>query len=395
MRAQQNAGKFYTTLTEAEVAGLGTAFDLANGHAYHDFPAALRPVIEDLPAIWSYSASRSVPDMEEEFKRSSAEIFGSLALTGHPYYSICPTASNSIDIVATWLHMRRYNVGLLEPVFDNLYLILRRRGLNIESVREGDLLDLDALESKIRTLDLKSLFIVTPNNPTGFQLDADEFGALCGLCARMGVTLIVDKTFRLYSKRTFDSYKILNESGVGFVVVEDTGKTWPTQDTKVSLMVYSESLAEDLRTLYEEIFLCSSNFTLAFLKTLIEKTRSVGVDKVIHREVSKRTLYVERALSQSSLVLVRNNRACSLPLAWIDCSATGLTDLELVRKLKEYNIALLPGRFFYWASQEQHTSHVRLSLMKPNRVFYKAVDTLSETVQRIVKMGPSPMTATA
>ena len=87
-------------------------------------------------------------------------------------------------------------------------------------------------------------------------------------------------------------------------------------------MVYSESLAEDLRTLYEEIFLCSSNFTLAFLKTIIEKTRSVCVDKIIHREVSKRTLYVERALSQSSLVLVRNNRACSLPLAWIDCSAT-------------------------------------------------------------------------
>jgi hypothetical protein len=38
----------------------------------------------------------------------------------------------------------------LRAVFDNLYLILRRRGLNIVSARESDLVDLDALETKIK-----------------------------------------------------------------------------------------------------------------------------------------------------------------------------------------------------------------------------------------------------
>jgi aspartate/methionine/tyrosine aminotransferase len=323
--------------------------------------------------------------MEEEFKRALAEIFGSFELANHRFYSVCPTATNSIDIVATWLHMRRYNVGLLEPVFDNLYLVLRRRGVKIACVHESDLINLDALETKIRTYDLKSVFIVTPNNPTGFQLDAAELSALCDLCARVGVVLIVDKTFRMYSKQTFDTYKILNDSDLDYVVIEDTGKTWPSQDAKASLMAYSESLAEDLRMLYEEIFLCHSNFTLAFLKALIEKTRNVGVDKIIHQEVTRRMHHVERALSGTPLTLVKNNRACALPLAWIDCSATGLNDLELVQKLKEFQISLLAGRLFYWNSHDQHTDHIRLSVMKPDRVFYKALDMISDTVLRIGK----------
>jgi aspartate/methionine/tyrosine aminotransferase len=387
------AGTLYTTLTEGGVAGFGTAYDLANGHAYHDLPVEPRPVIKDLPGIWSYAASMTVPDMEEEFKRTSAEIFGSFALADHRYFSVCPTASNSTDIVATWLRMNEYNVGLLEPVFDNLYLILRRRGVNVTSVHESDLIDLQALEAKIRNYVLKSLFIVTPNNSTGFQLDADEFQGVCDLCARMSVVLIVDKTFRLYSKHTFDTYKVLNESGVDYVVIEDTGKTWPTQDAKVSLLVYSEPLAEHLRLLYEDIFLCSSNFTLALLNSFMQKTRALGVDKIVHQEVDKRTIHVERSLLRTPLVLVRSNRACAMPLAWIDCSATGLTDLEFVRELSGYQISLLPGRYFYWASQEWHTSHVRLSLMKPDRVFYKAVDALSETVQKIGKMGQAATNA--
>jgi alanine-alpha-ketoisovalerate/valine-pyruvate aminotransferase len=93
--------------------------------------------------------------------------------------------------------------------------------------------------------------------------------------------------------------------------------------------------------------------------------------------------HVERALSETPLTLVKNNRACALPLAWMDCSATGLTDLELVQKLKEVQVSLLAGRLFYWNSQDQHTGNIRLSVMKPDRVFYKALDVISDTVRKM------------
>ncbi len=373
----------YSSLTEVEVEGFSSKYNFANGHAYHDLPAALEPLIKELPAIYEYSRSISIPHMEEEFKRASSAIFGSPVLAGHRHYSVSPTASNSIDIIGAWLNMRDHNVGLLEPVFDNLYLMLNRRNVKITGIQESDLLDLASLEQKIEANNLKSIFIVTPNNPTGFQLDAGEFKNLCEMCERVNVSLIVDKTFRLYSDKNFDDYKILKESGVDFVVIEDTGKTWPTQDTKVSLMAYSQSLAPDLRMLYEEIYLCHSNFTLAFLTKIIERTKDVGLDKIVRQEVTKRMKCVEDALVGTPLSIVKTDGACALPLAWMDCSQTGLNDFELVQKLREHQVALLPGRFFYWDSQEKHTNNVRLSLMKPDAVFYRGLEALNHALLKI------------
>ena len=372
----------YLSLTEVEVEGLNSKYNLTDGHAYHKMPVVLQSVLNDLSSVWQYAGSRSVPDMEEEFKRVWADLIKSPNLATHRHYSISPTASNSIDIAGAWIAMKNYNVGLLEPVFDNLYLLLKRRGAKITSIQEGDLIDLEKLEASIDVHNLKSLFIVTPNNPTGFQLNPDQYRAVCDLCAQKGVALIVDRTFRVYSRDDFDDYKILNDSGVDYAVIEDTGKTWPTQDLKVSLMTYSQSLSKDMRMLYEEIYLCTNNFSLALLGKLIDRTREVGIDKVIWQEVTQRMRHVEAALSKTPLTLVATGGEHSLPVAWMDCSATGLKDVDLVRKLKEQSLVLLPGRFFYWNSQDQHTNNVRLSLMRPDHVFYKGLEVLSSALPK-------------
>ncbi|MGB4056700.1 MAG: aminotransferase class I/II-fold pyridoxal phosphate-dependent enzyme [Alphaproteobacteria bacterium] len=250
------------------------------------------------------------------------------------------------------------------------------------------------MEEKIDQHGLKSLFIVSPNNPTGFQLSPDEFRDICQLCRRKDVTLIVDATFRFYSKQTYDSYQTLKDTSVDFIVIEDTGKTWPTQDMKVSLMAYSEPLAKDLRLLYEEFYLCTSNFSLALLSKLIDETHKVGLDKIVWQEVEKRTARVESAIANTPLKLVKNDRDCTLPVAWIDCSKTGMTDVEILEKLRPHNIAVLPGRFFFWNSQQQHTDRIRISLMKPDDVFYKGVDVLERTLPQVfgATNAPSPTT---
>jgi len=88
-----SSGKSYTSLTEFEVQGLHIRYTFADGHAYHEMPSALQPVIADLPAIWQYSKTKSVPDIEEEFKRSKASLIGSPSLAAHPHYSISPIRS--------------------------------------------------------------------------------------------------------------------------------------------------------------------------------------------------------------------------------------------------------------------------------------------------------------
>lgn len=378
-----------TNLTEVEVSGLKTTFTFADGHAYHDMPSELQPVMNDLQRIWADARTTPVPRMEERFKRIFGRIVRSPTLEEHTCYSLCPTASNSIDIVAAWLKSSGYSVGLLEPAFDNLFLLLKRRQVNVISVQESDLLDLGALAAKIKYANLKALMVVSPNNPTGFQLTAQEFRALCEQCRELGVTLVLDTTFRFYSRAGYDEYRILEETGLPYVVVEDTGKTWPTQDMKVSLMAYSKALAPQIRPLYEELYLCHSNFSVALLGQLIEQTDGAGLDKVVWKAVDERRAKLERVLDGTLLRPVQTERSsCALPVAWLDCSATGLSDLELVRRLEKHDVALLPGRFFFWNSQQQNTDKVRVSLLRADGMFDRGLSALQQALLRVTRGGP-------
>ena len=371
------------SLTELEVLGLNSDYNFADGHAYHETNGQLLSIFNDLTTIWQQAAVCPVPQMEREFKGVLAKLIDSAVLARHESFSICPTASNSIDTVAAWLAMHNHHAGLLEPVFDNLYLIMKRRGVKTQSIQEMDLINLDKLESLIDRHKLRALVIVTPNNPTGFELRSDEFRALCALFARKRVTLVVDRTFRFYSQYRFDDYALLEDSGANWVTIEDTGKTWPTQDMKVSLIAYSHAIAADLRQLYEEIFLCTSNFALALLAKIMESTLALGIYEVVNKEVAKRKAVVAEALSGTTMTFVKSARGSLLPFAWLDCSSTGLSDLELVNRLREFRIALLPGRYFYWNSRQAHTSNVRLSLMKPNNQFLPGISLLKDVANKI------------
>src|SRR4051812_10105110 len=100
------------TLTEAEYIGLQTQFNLADGHAYQDLDGTFAGVVEALPALWREAQQTPIPEMERAFRTSYARLFGSKALGEHPHFSLCPSSSNSIDIVSAWLHMRGYRTGL-------------------------------------------------------------------------------------------------------------------------------------------------------------------------------------------------------------------------------------------------------------------------------------------
>ncbi len=371
------------SLTSFEVVGLNSEFNFSDGHAYHAPPRELAGVYANLQDVWAAAAASSIPDAEHGFKSALAELIQSPTLEDHQHFSVLPTASNSIDILAAWLHMHGKRTGLLEPAFDNLPLMLRRRDIELHPIKERDLLDFGELERKIDKLGLDALFVILPNNPTGFALNEWNFRSLCELCERKGVTLVVDKTFRLYAQEVFDDYAIMQASGVEFVVIEDTGKTWPTLDLKVSLLVYKDTIASEMRMLYEEIFLCSSNFVLVLLSRLLEQTARHGLSQVVHKQAIERLGLVRDALASSPLAVVPNRHKTVLPLAWIDCTGTGKSDLEVVAYLRQYGLAVLPGRNFYWNSPMENTGFIRISLMRPTMMFYNGLKALKTAASRL------------
>ncbi|KZN58168.1 hypothetical protein N473_05350 [Pseudoalteromonas luteoviolacea CPMOR-1] len=375
----------YDSLTEVEVEGLSYLYNFADGHAYHDINEHYVDIINNLQRYWQEGKEHSIPDMEKAFKNQFAELIDSSTLHSTNHFSVCPTASNSIDIVAAWLHKENKRTALIEPAFDNLYLLLKRRGVDISAFDELALKNEHQLAQIVSSGDIDALFLVNPNNPTGLEMTESEFIYLVEQCKAHNITILLDRTFRIYGKTNFDDYQILEQSGIDYVVIEDTGKTWPTQDLKISLMVYSEAISSTMRLLYEEIFLCSSNFALALLKQFIAVTAKFGVDATIKNEVRRRSETINDALSGTGLKVFDNDEKCQLPLCWIDISATGYDDVSFAARLKEHDIAVLPGRFFYWNSKSQHTQFIRVSLMKPDAEFYEGVGKLKEAVTRILE----------
>lgn len=374
----------YDSLTEVEVEGLGYQYNFADGHAYHDVNEHYTAIIDDLQSYWQEGKNRSIPAMEKAFKNQFAELIDSPALQGNDHFSVCPTASNSIDIAAAWLRKENKRTALIEPAFDNLYLLLKRREVDVVSFDEHALKDPEKLAEVINHGQIDALFLVNPNNPTGLEMSEAEFVYLVEQCKIHNITLLLDRTFRIYGNTQYDDYRILDEAQVDYVVIEDTGKTWPTQDMKISIMVYPKSVSATMRLLYEEVFLCSSNFALALLKQFVAVTAQVGVDATIKNEVRNRYASVKDALEGTPLQVVENPEKCLLPLCWIDISKTGYDDITFAGLLKQHEIAVLPGRYFYWDSKISHTGHIRVSLMKPDREFYEGIAHLKMAINSIL-----------
>jgi len=217
-----------------------------------------------------------------------------------PFCRPCPTASNSIELVAAMLRRRRLPTALVEPTFDNLALLLHRREVSLHAIDERLIFDdtaIDALEQQLVTSGVGALFIVSPSNPTGRCLTSGHFSEIAELCMRCGVMLVIDSSFRMYNRDLFDDVALLLRSGVSFIAFEDTGKSFPTLDTKASLIYASPDLASELETLYNEVYLCASGISLLLLSRAFERTHEAGIDNVLWSLVDQRRMQ----LSVSSL----------------------------------------------------------------------------------------------
>jgi len=192
------------TLTDIEIRGLSASFSLADGHAYQDTGHHYQSIIDDLSSCWQRATQASVPEMEDNFKNSFATLIGSPTVASLSDFRICPTASNSIDIIGAFLAQSGLRTALIEPTFDNLALLLKRRGASVVSASDDGLMAAARAGSPadvLERLDVAALFLVNPNNPTGRTLEGAELEALLAYCNRTGTKLIMDNSFLAWCHR--------------------------------------------------------------------------------------------------------------------------------------------------------------------------------------------------
>lgn len=368
-------------LTELEVFGLSAQYNLADGHSYISAEKHFNTVLSELPALWRSAVEVPIPEMENLFKNKFAEYFSLDGLSQHTHFSICPTASNSIDIVGAWARSMNYKIGLVEPTFDNLAQLLRRREVELEAISEVVLADLVLLEDVINKKQIDALFLVNPNNPTGVVIDTVGMSRIVDLCSRLDVVLILDTSFRFCHKTSVDEYALLLEKGCSFIVLEDTGKQWPTLDTKASLLSYSANLERDIRNIYEEIYLCCSNFSLRVIIAFIDETQRRGGLPYMQSIISKNIEIAKAALEDSPVTIEAVEPRSTMTVMWLSIEKTGLSDLDLTEYLASYSVAVLPGRYFFWNSHnEAGHNRIRIALFKPDDEFGPSIQCLKNAL---------------
>jgi aspartate/methionine/tyrosine aminotransferase len=374
------------TLTDYEQRSIRLPFDLANGHAYQEAFPFFEDALGNLKGIWQQATQANPNELEERLRLSFATLIGSRGLKRLNQSMICPTASNSIDIVAAYTAYCGTETLLVEPTFDNLALLFRRRGNRLWPISEdclAEAISADALDVLFRDCpSVGALFIVNPNNPTGQTLDEASFRALCTGCERNGVTLIVDNSFRMFNRQLFDDYSVMLDSGVSFIAFEDTGKCWPTLDLKLSMMFASSEHLAGLGEFYRELYLGPSPFSVALFREIFEQTHQIGVARLVWDLVDERRMCLREVLQGSTLTPLTAHSWSPLPVEWIRIDQGGTCDVDVCAELARRGLGVLPGRHFFWNSvyTTPIDGFIRVSLLKPADEFANGVRVLRQCI---------------
>lgn len=373
--------RLLTSLTEYEVQAKKTGYNLADGHACQEILPPLNKVVDSLTEIWKDCDMKSLPESESHFRGAFSALASSSTMASLPDFKICLTSSQSIDIVGALLGEKKVITHLVEPTFDNLALLLQRRGVRLQSLDEADLFDASDEGDLPAFLDRHlggALFLVQPNNPTGRILDAKIFQFITNYCATHNKILIIDNSFRFYNRQPYDDYSILSQSGTSFIAFEDTGKVWPTHELKASLLFCSPDLQPMITAIHNEFQISHSPFSLRVLEQFILLTKSVGLSEYLWRLVDQRRVILREVINDIGLKVESVSVKSQIPVEWLNIESTGHSDIEVWNYLRTRSIQILPGRQFFWKTSmlPERQKNIRLAFLKPATSFRSAMDIL-------------------
>lgn len=367
----------YADLTQYELVALESSHNLADAHAHQWQSESERAVVEMLPNLWDESQTLSQAEADHQFLQAFFDFHGQpsrVASAGRSLLSYA--ASIAMGIVATHLRLRRMSVTLIEPCFDNLHELLAQNELQVKALPEAVVFETPNVFEALTAHDVgDALILVDPNNPTGstsFTDDADRFREIVRFCALNGKTLIMDFSFASFLRgRRPDVYEILESSGVTYLTIEDTGKTWPTIDIKCGILSTSADIWAEVRDIHTGVLLNVSPFALRLLTGFIAASKSDGFTSVASVLDTNRQVLVN-AIRGTDLEHLAPEALVSV--AWLKVRRGTATEMQ--ERLAGHGVHVLPGTHFFWSDHTQGESYLRLALARDPAAFARSASAL-------------------
>ncbi len=369
-------------LTTLELRSLADPFNLTDGHAFRHWTPAEAAVVDGATHLLKTSSRRHQADIERAYVHDFLRLARQTGDDGDGYL-MCFTASMALEVVANHLRLNRLSVALIEPCFDNLADIFLRHGVPKRPVVDP-LLEApgDVFERALLAADTDAICLVTPNNPTGTTLGEANLRRLLDFCKERGKLLILDNCFRAYLPRRLvhDQYRLVLEAGVDAVLIEDTGKTWPTSELKAPFFAVTRGggLFDRLYEIYTDFLLHVSPVAVRlaheFIKlSLRDELRSVHDVIRVNRDA------LDESIAGTFLT------PCERPfasVAWLRIDHP-MSAAELKGLLEERGVFVLPGNQFFWHDRSRGDRFIRVALNRDADVFRDAAAVLGDVCRRV------------
>jgi aspartate/methionine/tyrosine aminotransferase len=299
-------------------------------------------------------------------------------------------------MIANYLALKKVKLSLLEPCFDNIYDILKNMDIVLDKpLLEEWLHDPEKIYDNLAEhIDAEALLIVEPNNPTGFTLGGatqvtdnrkNSYNELIRYAKDYNKLLIFDFCFSSFliedaEPASFDIYKELEASGVSYIIVEDTGKTWPLQDTKVAMLKTSKDLYQDLFDIHTSYLLNVSPFILNLVTQYVidsEKDHFSSVFTLLkcNREIAREVL--------SGSLLELQDSMSNVSVAWFKIKDTPIKATELQKRILQEGVYILPGTYFFWSDHSKGEGFMRIALARDTDLFDEAIRKLRFVLDEI------------
>jgi aspartate/methionine/tyrosine aminotransferase len=175
----------------------------------------------------------------------------------------------------------------------------------------------------------------------------------------------------------FDVYEMLEDSGVSYITVEDTGKTWPLQDTKAAILKTSKNLYEDIYNIHTSYLLNVSPFILNLLTEYMLDSERDGFASIYNlldtnRVIAKDTL-------QGSLLELQEPVA-QVSVAWFKITDPEIKATKLQGEILKSGVYVLPGTYFFWDDRKRGENYIRIALARNTDVFTEAITIVREVI---------------
>lgn len=299
------------------------------------------------PSTSLYSEILGLADLRARFARHLAADYE--ACVGAGNIAITSGCNQAFCVAVSALAARGDEIIVPVPYYFNHVMWLQMQGISpvylpFDAEHPGQL-RLDAI-ARLITPRTRAMVLVSPCNPTGVESPSGDIEAVHGLLAGMGISLIIDETYKDFRARAGAPHGLMSDGAhtrPGLVQLFSFSKAYSMTGYRVGAIVCNAELLVEMEKILDCIAICPpriSQEAALFALDHLDAWRDSKAELMRERVEALRSHFAHSNLSYRLI-------SSGAYFAYVRHPFHGSSAMDVARRLAEReHVLCLPGSFF-------------------------------------------------